>query len=153
MAERLIGSLIYGEHEAPKPRRSWKERWKVPAIIAVALLLIAGAAYKFANYREESQVRRFLEDVRSGRYEDAYARWDASGGGYTLDDFLDDWGKDGYYTEGMTSAAVIDSNNAGSSVIVYVQVDSYKEPIALRVDKSSLRLSFSPVNKYEGRKR
>jgi hypothetical protein len=44
----------------------------------------------------------------------------------------------------------VDSNSSGSSVIVYASV-ARTIPVAIRVDKESLTLSFSPENKYAGR--
>ena len=147
MAEKLIGSLIYGEHAAPKKVRPWKERLKVPLTIGVVLLVIGGAAYKFANFREEGQVNRFIEALGAGQYDAAFANWDA-GGSYTIKEFLEDWGKDGYYTKGMHEAGIIDSNSSGATVIVYVSIDTFNRPVALMVNKETLKLSFSPVNKY-----
>ena len=105
--------------------------------------------YKFANFREEHQVSRFLEAVTSGNYDAAYADWDNSDGRYTMKDFMVDWGKEGYYTKGMTKAHVVDSNGRGTSVVVYIGIDNVKVPVALRVDKETLKLSFSPTNKYD----
>ena len=147
MAEKLIGSLIYGEHQIPKKSRTWKEALKVPVSIALVLIFIAGLAYKFANFREEGRVRQFVEAVSSGQYDDAYQRWDGDAH-YNMKDFLQDWGKDGYYTKGMREARVTDSNGKGASVIVYLTIDSLKYPVALLVDKDTLKISFSPVSKY-----
>jgi hypothetical protein len=147
MADKLIGSLIYGEHEIPKRSRTWKEALKVPVSIALVLTFVAGIAYKFANFREERRVRQFVEAVGTGQYEAAYQDWDADAR-YKMKDFLQDWGKDGYYTKGMHEARVTDSNGKGGSVVVYVTIDSLKYPIALLVDKETLKISFSPVSKY-----
>lgn len=147
MADKLIGSLIYGEHEIPKKSRTWKEALKVPVSIALVLIFIGGLAYKFANFREERCVRQFVETVASGQYDTAYQSWDADGR-YTMKDFLQDWGKDGYYTKGMREARVADSNGKGGAVVVYVTIDTLKYPVALRVDKETLKISFSPVSKY-----
>lgn len=147
MPDKLIGSLIYGEHEIPKRSRNWKEALKVPVSIALALIFIAGLAYKFANFQEERRVRQFVEAVAQGDYEGAYQRWDGDAK-YNMKDFLQDWGKEGYYTKGMREAHVTDSNGKGSSVIVYVTIDSLKYPVALLVDKETLKISFSPVSKY-----
>lgn len=150
MADKLIGSLIYDDHPEPKKARPLKDRLKVPLAIVLALAIIGGLLYKFINYREESQVSAFLEAVADGLYEDAYAMWDGDER-YDLDDFLVDWGDSGFYTTGMTTHAVIDSNTRGSRVVVYATVnDGF--PIAILVDKESLRLSFSPDNKYSGRR-
>ena len=147
MADKLIGSLIYGEHEIPKRSRTWKEALKVPVSIALVLIFISGIAYKFANFREEHRVRQFVDAIASGDYQGAYGRWDGDAK-YNMKDFLQDWGKDGYYTKGMHEARVTDSNGKGGSVIVYVTIDSLKYPVALFVDKETLKISFSPVSKY-----
>ena len=68
-----------------------------------------------------------------------------------MQDFLNDWGTDGYYTKGVSTAKVIDSNSRGPVVIVYVGIDKFKLPLALRVDKETLKLSYSPTNKYRAR--
>src|ERR1041385_6371448 len=95
MAEKLIGSLIYGEHEIPKKSRTLKEALKVPVYIALVLIFLGGVAYKFANFREERRVRQFIEAVKTGDYQSAYQNWDADSR-YNMKDFLQDWGKEGY---------------------------------------------------------
>ena len=87
--------------------------------------------------------------VHAANYDAAYADWDSSDGRYTMKDFLADWGKDGYYVKGTSKAEIADSNGNGTSVIVYVTLATFKAPIALRVDKETLKLSFSPTNKYD----
>jgi len=148
MREPMVGSLIYGDHKVPKKSRPWSERWKLP--VAVALLFIVATAlyYKYHNYRQEGAVSQFLNEVFTGHPDTAYTRWDVEDGDYSLQRFLDDWGKDGYYTKGVSTAKVIDSNSRGPVVIVYVGIDKFKLPLALRVDKESLKLSYSPINKY-----
>lgn len=147
MAEKIIHSLIYDDHPIPKRSRALKERLKVPFAIALVLIFVSGLIYKFANFREERAVRQFMVDVEGARYDDAYQLWD-NGGRYSIKDFLQDWGKDGYYTKGMRESRVVDSNGKGGSVIVYVGIDSLKHPVALFVDKETLKISFSPFSKY-----
>jgi hypothetical protein len=146
MADKIIGSLIYDDHPVPKKSRAWKERLKVPIAIAVVLLVIGGIAWRFANFREEGQVRRFMDAVGESKYDVAYQMWDIEGR-YRMEDFLQDWGRDGFYTKEMHDARVVDSNGKGGSVIVYVAIDN-RRPVALMVDKESLKISFSPTNKY-----
>ena len=147
MAEKIIGSLIYDDHPIPKKSRALKERLKVPVGIALVLIFVSGWIYKFANFREERAVGQFMTQVQSGNFDGAYGLWDA-GGRYVMKDFLQDWGKEGYYTKGMHDARVIDSNGKGSSVVVYLAIDSLKSPVALLVDKETLKISFSPISKY-----
>ena len=146
MADKIIGSLIYDDHPIPRKSRAWKERLKVPVTIGIVLLVIGGIAWKFANFREEGRARQFMQAVQGGQYEAAYQMWDAEGR-YRLQDFLQDWGRDGFYTKGMHDARIVDSNSKGGSVIVYVEIDG-KRPVALMVDKEELKISFSPTNKY-----
>jgi len=150
MAEKLIGSLVYGDHPEPRMARPIKDRLKTPAVLVLTLLVVGGGLYRFVNYREESRISAFLETVAAGRFEDAYALWDGDER-YDLGDFLVDWGNEGFYTTDMESFDVIDSNNRGSSVIVYATVNE-GFPIAILVDKETLLLSFSPENKYSGRR-
>ena len=147
MADRLIGSLLYDDHPIPKKSRALKDRLKVPVGIALVLIFLSGIAYKFANYREERRIRQFVGAIEKEQYDAAYREWDADGH-YTMNDFLQDWGKEGYYTKGMHEARVIDSNGRGGAVVVYLAIDSLKSPVALRVDKETMKISFSPVSKY-----
>jgi hypothetical protein len=147
MAEKIIGSLIYDNHPIPKRSRAFKDRIKVPLGIALVLVFVSGIAYKFANFREERRVRQFMQEVESGQYEAAYREWEA-GGRYTMTDFMQDWGKEGYYTKGMHEARIVDSNGKGTAVVVYVGIDSLKHPVALRVNKDTLKISFSPISKF-----
>ena len=147
MADKIIGSLIYDDHPIPRRSRALKEQLKIPFYGALALVLIGGLLYKFANFREERVVRQFMVQVEGGNLDGAYQLWDAAGR-YTMKDFVQDWGKDGYYTKGMHGARVMDSNSKGESVVVYLNIDSLKSPVALLVDKDTLKISFSPVSKY-----
>jgi hypothetical protein len=146
MADKIIGSLIYDDHPIPRKSLAWKERLKVPVTIVTVLLVIGGIAWKFANFREEGRVRQFMQAVQGGQYEAAFQLWDAEGR-YRMEDFLQDWGRDGFYTKGMQDASIVDSNSKGGSVIVYVEIDNNR-PVALMVDKEHLKISFSPTNKY-----
>jgi hypothetical protein len=147
MADKIIGSLLYDDHPIPKRSRALKERLKVPVTIALVLIFIGGLAYKFANFREEGRVRQFVEKIETGQFESAYQDWDASSH-YTMKDFLEDWGKEGYYTKGMHEAKVSGSSGQGSWVRVYVEIDTLKYPVALQVNKQTLKLSFSPTSEY-----
>jgi len=148
MAEKLIGSLIYGDHLVPKPQRPWKQRIRLPLTIGVVAILLVWGAWKFVNYREEGKVAEFLAEVRRGDYNAAYANWDNNGGHYSMKDFMEEWGTGGYYGKALPTAKISDSNSHGTSVIVYIEFEGFKAPIAFMVDKETLKMSSSPFNKY-----
>jgi len=147
----MVGSLIYGNHKVPKKSRPWKERWKLPTAVALVFLAIIVVAYEFCNYREEGAVKQFLGNVFSGNMEAAFSEWDLEGGSYNMKRFTEDWGNDGFYRKGATTGKVIDSNGKGSAVVVYVDIAGQRFPLALRVDKQTLKISYAPNNKYIAR--
>src|SRR6185436_3836488 len=112
MGDRLIGNLITGDHVVPKPSMPLKQKLTIATAIIVVVSLGSFLVWKFINYREEGSVTHFLEEVTNGRYDQAYAAWDG-GERYQLKDFLDDFGKDGYYTKGMHGARVVASKGQG----------------------------------------
>jgi hypothetical protein len=146
MADKLIGSLIYGDHPEPKKARSLIESLKVPVSIGTFLLVGGGLLYNFINYREESRVTVFLESVATSEFEAAYSMWDGDER-YLMKDFLLDWGEEGFYTKGPMNFDICDSNSAGATVVVYVRIDG-RYPVAILVDKENLLLSYAPDNKY-----
>jgi len=148
MSEKIIGSLIYGDHVVPKKQRPWKQRIVLPLSISILAILLIAAAYKFVNYREEGSVEEFLSNVRNGNYDAAYANWDVSEGHYTMKQFMEDWGKDGYYGKVLSSAKISDSNSMGTNVVVYIKFQGFKAPVAFLVDKETLKMSSSTFNKY-----
>jgi hypothetical protein len=148
MSEKIIGSLIYGDHVVPKKQRPLRQRILLPLGIGILVVLIIGGAYKFFNYREEGSVAGFLADLRNGNYDTAYAKWDISDGHYTMKEFMEDWGKDGYYGKALANAKIADSNSHPTFVIVYVRFDGFKAPVSFLVDKETLKMSFSTTNKY-----
>ena len=68
----------------------------VPVLCALAAVIVVLLVYKFGNFREERLVRKFLEELHSGNYQQAYQTWGPSKN-YTYQDFMVDWGTNGYY--------------------------------------------------------
>jgi hypothetical protein len=144
MPEPMVGSLIHGDHKIPKKSRPWNERLKLPVAVGLVFIVILSVGYHFYNYQQERAVTQFLDEVFSGRLDQAFSRWDLEGGSYRMEDFLKDWGRDGYYTRGVKSARVVDSDSRGPVVVVYIEIETFQEPLALRVDRQTLKLSYSP---------
>src|SRR5437868_5518882 len=146
MADKLIGNLITGDHVVPKPSMPLKQKITIATAVFVVVSFGSFLVWKFINYREESQVIRFFQEIVQGQYDQAYASWDA-GGSYTMKDFLDDFGREGYYTKNMHEARVVTSRGKGGGVVVCVQIDARPKVLPIRVDKDSLKLSYSPVDR------
>ena len=146
MADKLIHSLITGTHTAPKPTLPFKQKLFAAAAIILVVSLGSFLVWKFINYREEGQVTRFLESITGGRYDQAFALWDSEGS-YQMKQFLEDFGSDGYYTKSVHEGRVVTSKGQGGAVIVCVELDPKRKYLPVRVDKNSMKLSFSPVDK------
>ena len=146
MADKLIGNLFSGDHVAPKPSMPLSQKLTIAVAVIVVASLGGFLVWKFINYREESRVTRFLDAVTQGQYDRAYASWDADDR-YKMKDFLEDFGRDGYYTKGMHAARVVNSRGQGGAVVVCVEMDNFRKQLPIRVDKESLKLSYSPVDK------
>src|SRR5689334_15199304 len=146
MAGKLIGNLITGDHVVPKPSMPLNQKLTIAVAVFVVISLGGFLVWKFINYREESRVTTFLDAVTQGRYDQAYASWDADDR-YKMKDFLDDFGKEGFYTKNLHSARVVNSRGQGGAVVVCVGLDNFHKQLPIRVDKQSLKLSFSPVDK------
>jgi hypothetical protein len=154
MADKFISNLITGDHVRPKSGMSGKQKMQIGVAIVVVVSLGSFLIWKFINYREESQVAHFVQDLSQGQYDQAYAMWDADDH-YKMKDFLEDFGKDGYYTKGMQKPGVVNSRGRGGGVVVCVEFDRGRKEVPIRgrkevpirVDKDSLKLSYSPVDR------
>jgi hypothetical protein len=129
----------------PLHSRVWPIGRMTTTWAAIAAVGCCGwAMYVHANYREERQVERFLEAVQSGQYRQGHAMWD--GDEYGFDRFLADWGTGGRHTTD-SDIDVIDSTTYGSVVTVYIKTAA-PTPVAIRVDKESMLLSYALSNEY-----
>ena len=146
MADKFLGNIISGNHVAPKPSMPLVQKLLVATAVLVVVSLGSFLMWKFINYREESRVRQFLEELTSGRYDQAFALWDSEGT-YQMKEFLEDFGKDGFYTKGVQEARVVTSTGQGGAVIVCVELDPKRKYLPVLVNKDSLKLSYSPVDK------
>lgn len=76
-------------------RESKIRRYVIMAVVFIAL--VAGASwYLLRYYQEKDTVRHFLNEVAAGNMQEAYKIWKPSPS-YSFNDFLQDWGPNGYY--------------------------------------------------------
>jgi hypothetical protein len=115
---------------------------RTPALFALGAVVLVVLIYRFANFREERLVKRFLEELRSGNSQQAYQIWGPSKG-YSYQDFVADWGGHGYYGK-IQDFKILESKTLGSGVIVMVEFSHLKRPVPLWVERRTQTLGFSP---------
>lgn len=97
-------------------------------IMALAFIIVGGGSlwYVLRFHTEKTTVHYFMKAVVAGDMEQARTIWKPSSG-YTMKDFLEDWGPDGYYGP-IKSFNVKDTNHpvGASGVIVIVEVSPYQ---------------------------
>ena len=111
----------------PRPERHHSKYLKY-IVLGLILVFVLSATfwYLFRFHPETTTVNTFMEDVISGRYQDAYKLWKA-GASYQYKDFLQDWGPSGYYGP-VRSYAIVGTHEPGkaSGVIVVVDVSPFR---------------------------
>ncbi len=134
------------EYDSPRPVFDRLVRMIAVAMIA-AILGYSVYWLFFRNWREERQVKLFLEEVKQQQYDAAYERWGCSVAEpcrfYTYESFLEDWGPD-------SPLGKVDSFKLGrsytqkdSGVIVRVWINGQEQP-NLWVESDTRAISFFP---------
>ncbi len=123
--------------------------------LAVLLTLIVGlGGYLFLHNRTEKRaVSRFLSDLSSGNFQEAYRSWGCTPStpcrDYSFDKFMEDWGPKGQYGNVKAGhVTVVDS--CGDGVVTTLEFPNSK-PFGLYVDRKSEILSFAPWPRCPGR--
>lgn len=117
--------------------------FRAPVLFALSAIIIVLLIYRFANFREERLVKRFLEQLRAGNFQQAYQIWGPSKG-YAYEDFMADWGGNGYYGK-IREFKILKSQTHGSGVIVTVEFSHLKRPVPIWVERRTQTLGFSPI--------
>ena len=121
--------LLQGQDKPPSRIR----RYILVLIGAVATYAIFAAIlprflwYPIIYHSELKAVHRFMNAVAAGNMQKAYGMWNASPS-YSLKDFEDDWGQDGYYGPVMSfnMKDTFRPPNGSSGIVVIVETSPYK---------------------------
>jgi hypothetical protein len=117
------------------------------AVLALALFLI------LHNLREKRAVNHFLDDVRAGNYQEAYALWGCTAAtpcrDYKFDKFMEDWGPKGQYAN-IKAAKIPIVDSCGDGVVFTLEIPNI-EPVGIWVDRATKTLGFAPWPRCPGR--
>jgi len=105
-------------------------RYVITGLVFIALL-IGAAAYLLRFHKEEKTIRHFMDTLVAEDMEEAYRIWKPTPT-YSLKDFLEDWGPNGYYgpiksyhienLERLPNA----SGGASSGVVTTIEISPYQ---------------------------
>jgi hypothetical protein len=153
MPTRMDLALFDETSEEPNSKRL---RYAVSGV-ALVILVSFGIWFFFLRFiSEKHTIEHFMDAVVAQDYQHAFQIW-KSHGSYTFQDFMADWGLDGYY--GPVKSYRIESAaqppNGGSGVVVVVEVSPFQpfpdgtdphssrnREIRLWVERSDQSLSF-----------
>ncbi|HEV2388880.1 MAG TPA: hypothetical protein VGS20_16685 [Candidatus Acidoferrales bacterium] len=138
------------------PHRKYIKRGLLTLFIAVILGGTLWYLFRFSAEKKTTEV--FLSEVMSGEYQQAYRTWHA-GASYDYNDFLQDWGPNGYYGP-VRSYQIVATHQPkdGSGIIIVVDLSPFKpfpsdndfekgrqtKQVRLWVEVHDQRISYAP---------
>jgi hypothetical protein len=126
--------LLDADTPQPKPSRS---RVMAFTVSVFALVAIIGMYFAFRYYPEKKTAEHFFEALDAGDMNKAYELWKPSPS-YKMNDFLADWGPNGYYGPVKSYEIIhLKSPKGSNGVIVTARVSPFPEiPDVSDVEKS-----------------
>jgi hypothetical protein len=121
----------------PPPEKKDKSRALAFTIVALVAALAVVLWFTFRYYPEKKVTAEFFDALVAGDTDKAYALWKPTAS-YRKDDFLADWGPDGYYGP-VKSYKIMDAKapKKSDSIAVNVAISPYAPmPDASDADKS-----------------
>jgi hypothetical protein len=109
----------------PPAAKPDKSRAMAFTIAALTLVAVVALWFTFRYYPEKKAAERFFDALVAGDMAQAYQLW-KPGPSYTMNDFLADWGPQGYY--GPVKSYVIErarGPRGSTSVAITVKVSPY----------------------------
>jgi hypothetical protein len=138
-------SSYLDQYGAGEERRNQILGWSIAGILIAAVLGLLGW-YLTENHHQESVIKAFARDLRSGDFQSAYRDWGCTAtqkcSGYSFDNFMQDWGSKG---NGPDPAVIglTDSESCNNGVILTLRVNSKRED-KLWLDRDNDRIGFAP---------
>jgi len=128
---------------AGEEKREKTIKWVVLSAVG-ALLLGTILYFTFRDFREERQIKLFLELLQKQDYKAAYALWGCTDAtpcrDYKFDKFMEDWGPQGVSGK---SPNLSDGESCGTNGYLGV-ISGSGQPVGLFVDRRDHLISFAP---------
>ena len=144
----------------PAELEQGKTKWKVLGVVVLAAAVAVVLYFTFRYYPEKRAVDRFFVALTAGDTARAYQIWQP-GPTYKMEDFLSDWGPNGFYgpVKSFRIVSAESPKNGGSGVIVAVEISPFApmptksdieksrrtRQVKLWVETSNKSLSFPPL--------
>jgi hypothetical protein len=144
----------------PAAEEQSSSRRKALAVVVLVAVVAAGFWYVFRYYPEKRAVDRFFVALTAGDTARAYQIWQP-GPTYKMEDFLSDWGPNGFYgpVKSFRIVSARSPKHGGSGVIITVDVSPFTplpaegdiersrrtRRVQLWVETSNKSISFPPL--------
>ncbi|MBL8231638.1 MAG: hypothetical protein JNL98_24285 [Bryobacterales bacterium] len=134
----------YGTADAKREKRT-----KRLVISAVSVLLLAVVLYfTFRDYKEEQQIRSFVEAVQRQDLKTAYTLWgctpDVPCRDYPFEKFTEDWNPKASNLKAISGGSLYESERCGTGFIGVVSPNKGKDEVALWVERATGVVGYAP---------
>jgi hypothetical protein len=130
---------------AGEERREKTVRWILISALIIAILGIA-AYFQFRNYREEQQIKAFVDDLKRKDYKAAYSLWGCTDQHpcpqYAFNKFLEDWGPQSPHAN-IEAAKVAKTKSCSTGIIQFIEFPGNDE-VQLWVERKDKTIGFAP---------
>jgi len=110
---------------SPAPEPSNKSKVWTFTIVALTVTLAIILYFAFRYYPEKKAAEHFLDALVAGNVRQAYSLWKLSES-YKINDFMADWGPEGYYGPVKSYSIVKATSRKGANgVILTIEVSPY----------------------------
>jgi len=110
---------------SPAPEPSNKSKVWTFTIVALTVTLAIILYFAFRYYPEKKAAEHFLDALVAGNVRQAYSLWKPSES-YKINDFMADWGPEGYYGPVKSYSIVKATSRKGANgVILTIEVSPY----------------------------
>jgi hypothetical protein len=134
----------YGAADAKREKRIQHLALSAGAVLLLGVILYA----VFRDYREERQVRLFVEAVQRQDLKTAYTMWgctlEVPCRDYPFEKFVEDWNPQGPNIKAITGGSIYESERCGTGFLAVVSPNKGKDEVALWVERATGVVGYAP---------